>query len=66
MVAVLRDTNPADKATVYAELGISMTYHPDGRVLVESRPPCSQVSVGGGTSTPTTRSLFTGEYLAAA
>lgn len=49
MVAVLRDAHPADKAAVYAELGISMTYHPDGRVLVESRPACSQVSVGGGT-----------------
>lgn len=49
MVAVLRDADPADKAAVYADLGISLTYHPDGRVLVESRPPCSQVRVGGGT-----------------
>ncbi len=30
MVAVLEDADPADKAAVYAELGISMTYHPDG------------------------------------
>jgi DNA invertase Pin-like site-specific DNA recombinase len=35
VVAVLADADPADKAAVYAELGISMTYHPDGRVLVE-------------------------------
>lgn len=55
MVAVLAEADPADKATVYAELGISMTYHPDGRVLVESRPACSRVSVGGATRTPSPR-----------
>lgn len=49
MVAVLRDADPADKAAVYADLGISLTYHPDGRVLVESRPACSPERVGGGT-----------------
>jgi hypothetical protein len=48
MVAVLRDADPADKAAVYAELGISLTY-PHGRSLVESRPACSQEGVGGGT-----------------
>jgi hypothetical protein len=31
LVAVLADADPADKAVVYAELGISMTYHPDGQ-----------------------------------
>ncbi|MGQ0616239.1 MAG: recombinase family protein [Acidimicrobiia bacterium] len=49
MVAVLEHAAPADRAAVYTELGIALTYHPDGRVLVESRPPCSQVRVGGGT-----------------
>ena len=49
MVRVLKKANPADKAAVYTGLGISLTYHPDGRVLVESRPTCSQERVGGGT-----------------
>lgn len=49
MVAVLENADPADRAAVYAELGISLTYHPDGRVLVESRPPCANGRVGGGT-----------------
>jgi site-specific DNA recombinase len=49
MLGVLRRANPADKAAVYAGLGISLTYQPDGRVLVESRPPCTQERVGGGT-----------------
>ena len=48
VVATLARAEPADKAIMYAELGVRLTYHPDGRVLVESRP-CTQVSVGGGT-----------------
>jgi hypothetical protein len=59
MVAGLRDitrslaqANPAIKAAAYAELGITVTYHQEGRALLESRPQPSGVAdvrVGGGT-----------------
>jgi len=38
---------PADKADLYAELGVSLSYHPDGRVAVEALPRGRDVSVGG-------------------
>ncbi len=47
IVATLADADADDRAEVYAELGISLTYHRDGRVLVESRPHVPQVRVGG-------------------
>jgi hypothetical protein len=34
----IADARPADKAILYRELKIELTYHPDGRVLVEARP----------------------------
>ena len=46
---MLADAEPADKAELYDQLGISLTYHPDGTVTVESRPRGVQVRVGGGT-----------------
>lgn len=56
LVASLRDiagalqaADPAQKAEVYAELGIFVTYHPDRRFLVEARPRVVDVGVGGGT-----------------
>ena len=59
MVAGLRDitrslahANPSIKAAAYAELGITVTYHKEGRALLESRPQPSGVAdvrVGGGT-----------------
>jgi len=59
MVAGLRDitrslaqANPAIKAAAYAELGVTVTYHQEGRALLESRPQPSgvpEVRVGGGT-----------------
>ena len=45
----IADASPADKATLYRELGIELTYHPDGRVLVEARPAWANERVGGGT-----------------
>lgn len=49
VVAVLADADPADKAVLYRELGIELTYHADGRVRVEALPRGTQVRVGGGT-----------------
>lgn len=38
IVQVLADAEPADKAELYAQLGISLAYDPDGTVTVESHP----------------------------
>ncbi len=38
ITATLNAADPADKAEVYAELGITVTYHPDRRFLVRARP----------------------------
>lgn len=42
-------------AAVYEEIGIDVTYHQDGRILVESRPRVVSDGVGGASSTPSTR-----------
>ena len=31
---MLADADPADKRAIYDELGVNLTYHPDGRVHV--------------------------------
>ena len=49
IVEVLAQAEPQDKAELYAQLGISLAYHPDGTVTVESRPRGVTVRVGGGT-----------------
>jgi site-specific DNA recombinase len=49
IVDVLAEADPEDKADLYAELGVSLTYHTDGRVAVEALPRGVQVRVGGGT-----------------
>ena len=39
LIQVLRDADPADKAEVYSQLGLTLTYHPeDKRVIAEARP----------------------------
>jgi hypothetical protein len=39
VIGSLATADPADKATMYAQAGLSMTYHPaTGRVDVEARP----------------------------
>jgi hypothetical protein len=38
ITATLAAADPADKTAVYEEMGIDVTYHQDGQVLVESRP----------------------------
>ena len=55
ITATLADADPADKAAVYEEMGIDVTYNQDGRILVESRPRVVSDGVGGATATPSTR-----------
>ncbi len=45
-IAIAAAANPTDKAKVYAEMGIDITYHQDGRVVVESRPRVVESVVG--------------------
>lgn len=49
ITAALAAADPADKAAAYAEMGVAVTYHADGRVLLESRPGVVSNGVGGGT-----------------
>lgn len=49
IVAVLASAAPADKAELYRELGIELTYHADRGVKVEALPRGTAVGVGGGT-----------------
>ena len=56
IVSVLARADPALKRSVYDELGIRLTYHPDGEVHVEAGAPgVLRVGVEGGTFPPTTR-----------
>ncbi len=49
VVHALAQAEPADKAAIYAELGIRLVDDPGtGRVLVEARP-CTEERVGEGT-----------------
>lgn len=55
---VLALADPDVKAAAYAELGITVTYHADGRALLESRPwidGVGDIGVGGPSWTRTTR-----------
>lgn len=49
IVEVLATAEPADKAEVYRELGVSLTYDPNGFIQVSALPRGVQVRVGGGT-----------------
>jgi hypothetical protein len=48
IVEVLADAEPADKAQLNNELGVSLTYDPTGTVHVQALPRGVQVRVGGG------------------
>jgi hypothetical protein len=50
IVSVLAQAEPADKAELYDQLGISLHYDPAGSVSVQSHPRGVQVGVGGGTT----------------
>jgi site-specific DNA recombinase len=47
-VSTLADADPEDKAELYRELGVTLTYSPDGRVNVHVLPRGVNVRVGGG------------------
>ena len=53
LAQVIRDADPRDKAEIYSQLGLRLTYHPGKRaVLAEARPNTalmciSTVSEGG-------------------
>ncbi len=64
IVDVLADAEPADKSELYDQLGISLSYDPDGTVSVQAHPRGVQVRVGGGTCTLTPRALATGHFAA--
>ena len=50
IVTVLADADPLDKRAIYEELGVNLTYYPDGRVHVAAGAPhVLGVRVGGGT-----------------
>jgi hypothetical protein len=54
----LASADPEVKAATYADLDISVTYHADGRAVLESRPRVDWVAGvgdGGATHTPSTR-----------
>ncbi len=65
ITATLTEADPADKAAVYAEMGITVTYQQDGRVLVESRPGVVNDGVGGATQTLSTRDPWEAWLIAA-
>jgi len=65
IVTVLAEADPDDKADLYRELGVNLTYHPEGRVSVEMLPRGVKVRVGGPTSTPSTRDPWETWVLAA-
>ena len=49
IVATLAAADPADKADLYRELGVSLRYDPSGAVTVQAQPRGVKVRVGGGT-----------------
>ncbi len=49
IVAVLADADPEDKRAIYDELGVKLTYYPDGRVRASAGARVLGVRVGGGT-----------------
>ncbi len=52
IVNVLDHADIADKADLYEQLGVELTYHPDGRVSVESQPRGVNVVSEGGLEPP--------------
>ena len=49
IVTLLAEADEDDRNELYQQLGVSLTYHADGRVLVEALPRGVMVRVGGGT-----------------
>lgn len=55
IVTVLAEADPEDKAELYSELGVSLTYHAVGRVTVQMKPCGVKVRVGEPCLARTTR-----------
>lgn len=49
IVSVLAEADPETKAQVYANLGVTLEYTPNGMVAVQAHPRGVTVRVGGGT-----------------
>ncbi|HEX4531273.1 MAG TPA: hypothetical protein VIA11_17915, partial [Acidimicrobiia bacterium] len=49
IVGALANADPEDKRAIYDELGVSLTYHRDGRVHVAAGAHVLKDGVGGGT-----------------
>ena len=46
VMRVIKDADPADKAEIYSQLGLTLTYHPDEKRVVAEARPASLVYVG--------------------
>jgi len=55
ITATLAAADPTDKAAVYEEMGIDVTYHPEGSISTKMFPRGVKVRVGGGIPELTTR-----------
>jgi len=55
IVTVLAEADPQDKAELYGELGVDLTYHPEGSISVKMLPRGVKVRVGGAIPMLTTR-----------
>ena len=74
-VEILSNAAPEDRKAVYRELNLAVVYHDDGSMQVSAGPsspamsgnsdPCTYKSVGGATSTQSTRAPWTAELVAA-
>jgi hypothetical protein len=64
VVAVLANADPIDKRAIYDELGVNLTYHPDGRVHVGAGARVLGVRVGGGTCRSAPRDFADADGLA--
>jgi len=66
IVAVLAGADPEDKRAIYDELGVNLTYYPDGRVHAGAGARVLGVCVGGTTHTLTPPGRAEGTFLVAA
>ena len=66
VVKAIGKADPADKAALYADLGIRLAYNPERNTVGVELPlrPCSPARVGGANRRRTTRAVI-GEYAAA-
>jgi hypothetical protein len=63
---MLARANATDKAALYADLGLSLTYRPSERSVLAETRPVYIARVGGGTRTLTPRAPAAGQFAIAA